>query len=199
MSRLKQKDKKNPGQASNQESPLLKIVIAIIGAAALIIVALINRSTATLPAEFTQTAEARDTLNVSIAQASQASLLVLTPTETSMPLIIPNSTLTPTRTPVASATSPAPSNLFEDTFIDNRNNWYIDTSASFIAGGKYKIEVSCPTDYVSFYCGTYIKIPFAFPRDFHIEMDVTVLESSSDANIAIGFQVRRRNFDQYYI
>ena len=199
MSRRTQKDKKNPSQASNQESPLLKVVIAIIGASALIIVALINRSTATLPAEFTQTAEARRTLDAIIAQASQAFLLVLTPTETSLPLIILDSTLTPTWTPVASTTAPAPSTIFEDTFIDNRNNWYIDTSASLIAGGKYKIAVSCPTDYVSFYCGTYIKIPFALPKDFHMEMDITVLESSSDANIAIGFQVRRRNLDQYYI
>jgi hypothetical protein len=77
--------------------------------------------------------------------------------------------------------------------------WYIDTSASLIAAGKYTFEVNCPTENDSFYCGTYLKIPFVFPRDFRMEMDVTVLQSSSDANIVIGFQVRRRNLDQYYV
>jgi len=199
MSRSKQKKENNPNQASNQESPFLKVVIAIIGATALIIVALINRSTATLPAEFTQTAEARHTLNAMTSQASQASLITLAPTETSIPLHISSPITTSTWTPDASTATSAPTIIFEDSFIDNSNNWYIDNSTSYIAAGKYTIDVSCPNNYDSFYCGTYIKIPFTFPKDFRMEMDVTVLESSSDANIAIGFQVRRRNYDQYYI
>lgn len=194
MSRRKQKEKKDSSQPSNQESPLLKIAIAIIGAMALIIVALINRSTATLPAEFTQTAEARHTSNAITSQVSTTVLI-----KTSTPDTIPSQAATSTWTPNTHSVTPTSTVIFEDTFIDNHNNWHIDTSSSYIAAGKYVIDVSCPDEHDSFYCGTSIKIPFTFPKDFHIEMDITILNSSPNANVAIGFQLRRKSTDYYYI
>ncbi len=123
------------------------------------------------------------------------------PTEASVVTAQTDSILLPTSTwtPIPSLTPPAATTIFEDAFIDNRNNWYIASAFPHIAAGKYTYKVICPTEYASFYCGTYIKIPFTFPKNFRIEMDTMVLESSPEAKIAFGFQLRRNNVDHYYI
>lgn len=92
-----------------------------------------------------------------------------------------------------------PKILFEDTFVDNHNDWYVASVYSNVVGGKYTHKVTCPTDYGSYYCGTYLEIPFALPKNFQLEIDVTILESSANADVAIGFQLRRKDQDHYYI
>ena len=106
MSKGNRSRNQKAGQANSSDSPLLKIAIAVIGALALIIVALINRSTATLPAEFTQTAEARHT---AVALTTFAS--VLQPTNTFVPSFTIPSTSAPISmvTETAAAASPIPS------------------------------------------------------------------------------------------
>lgn len=106
---------------------------------------------------------------------------------------------TTTWTPIPSLTAPAATTIFEDTFIDNRNQWAVESSSSYIVAGKYTINVDCPASYDSFYCGTYIRIPFAFPKNFRMEIDTAILESSSEADIALGFQARRNGSNHYYI
>lgn len=119
-----------------------------------------------------------------------------TPTDTPLlplQIIAPTSTFTPTSTPPSSTT------IFEDTFIDNRNSWFVTSDTPFIGAGKYNFGVGCPANYDSYFCGTYVNVPFEFPRNFHIEVDLKVLKPSADAQIALGFQIRRNDNNHYYI
>lgn len=93
----KQTPDPRPLKTDNSESPLIKIAIAFIGALALIVVALINQSTAVIPIEATQTAEARLT---AIVMASQVYLNQITGTP--VPSVTPSMTPTETGTPTPS-------------------------------------------------------------------------------------------------
>ncbi len=116
-----------------------------------------------------------------------------TPTQAIVPTNTPTPTYTPTPTSLSSAT------LFEDTFIDNRNNWFVTSDYPYIGAGKYNFSVGCPASYDSYFCGTYVNIPFEFPKNFLIEIDLKVLNLSTDAQFALGFQVRRNDKNLYYI
>jgi hypothetical protein len=134
------------------------------------------------------------------------------PTQTSIPSFSPStfteipisaSTYVPssiaTSTLTSSPTPPVAVTIFEDDFIDNRNNWYVESVFPNISGGKYTHKLSCPSSYVTFYCEAYvIEVPFTFPRNFQMEIETTILESSPDAHIAIGFQLRRNDNRNYY-
>ena len=161
------------------------VIIATIGS---ILVALINIAGNFLVRQteihFTQTAAAR-TDPISVLTHAPASVT------------LPNTQTQITDTSLAQ--KPESKMLFEDTFIDNRNNWYVASIYPNIAGGKYTHKVTCPADYGSYYCGTYLEIPFTPPKNFREEIDITILESSVNANIAVGFQLRRNNQDHYYI
>jgi hypothetical protein len=103
--------------------------------------------------------------------------------------------------PSASPTPPLGSTLFEDTFIDNRNKWYTDHSYQ-IVGGKYKMSVSCPNSSDPSAppgCGTYLRMPYTFPKNFRLEIDTTVVDSSAGASVVIGLQVRRNEDDFYRV
>jgi len=123
------------------------------------------------------------------------------PTESSIVAVQTDDILLPTSTwtPIPSFTPLVTTTIFEDTFIDNRNNWDIGSGFPNIAAGKYKYKSDCPSSYSEFFCGTYIRVPFTFPKNFHMGIDFTILDSSPDAKIALGFQVRRRNSNLYYI
>ncbi len=89
-------------QVRTSESPLLKIGLAVIAATAVIIVALIDRNTAAIPAQFTQTAEA---FHTSVALTAQASLTSIA--------ILPTSSFTQTQivsltTPIETLIPPSP-------------------------------------------------------------------------------------------
>ena len=111
-----------PTQSSNVEKWLPTVIVAVISTMGLIIVALINRSTALKPLEFTQTAQA---LHPPISMTTQAYLpdLAVTPTPTSIPSIIP--TITPTSTPdIISTTIPSPTLTVEDQLVQLIDNYY---------------------------------------------------------------------------
>lgn len=114
-------------------------------------------------------------------------------TATYLPHSTEISTPTPSLTPFTANT------LYEDTFIDNQNNWYVESVFPNITGGKYTHKLSCPSNYGTFYCEAYvIKIPYTFPKNFRMEIDTTILQSSINAHIAIGFQIRRNDDANYY-
>jgi hypothetical protein len=111
------------------------------------------------------------------------------PTDSSQ---LPTSTWTPSP---SSVPSPRDVILFEEAFVDNQNGWYIASANPNITGGKYTHKVTCPADYVSYYCATYLMVPFSFPKNFKLEIDTTILESSVNADVGIGFQLRRNSLD----
>ena len=198
----KPKETQNQASSGNKWSTFVPIIASLIAALGYIVVAFIQRSTALTPLAFTQTAEFFQT---SVAMTAQVSLTsnAGVPTFSFTPTAILFDTLTPTLalTPTVSPTAQTKRILFEEDFIDNRNNWITGTGSAYIAAGKYTYSVDCPTTYSSHYCGTYLHIPFTLPKDFHLEIDTTVSEFSENANFAIGFQFRRNpgNSDHYYI
>ncbi len=129
-----------------------------------------------------------------------------TPTSISVPTFvetaIPTGGVFPTlaQTPSSSLT---PANiggkLFEETFTNNRNGWFVDSENSSITAGTYKHTVSCPLETTESYCELYLEVPYTFPKNFRIDMDATVIETSTGSDIALGFQVRRKTKDHYYV
>lgn len=101
--------------------------------------------------------------------------------------------------PILSPTPPTATIIFEDTFVDNLKNWVISSSYPYIGAGKYNFLVECPANYSADFCGTHVKVPFVFPANFHMEIDLTVLESSTNAKVGLGFQVRKNKDNLYYI
>ena len=107
---------------------------------------------------------------------------------------LPTATMPPatsTQTPVPSPLPTQISANFGETFDDNRNGWYTDSTLVTIEAGKYIVRLECPSAHVSPHCGTFIKIPFTFPQDFRMEIEATIVKSTSGAEVLIGFQVRR--------
>lgn len=201
MSKRRQANRQQ-SQSGGAEKWLPTVIVAVISTIGLIIVALINRSTAITtalkPIEFTQTAEARHT-----AAAMKTQTVITASTLATIQAAPENSTTTPTVSEALTLpSSPTPfmaETIFEDSFIDNRNNWYIDSAFPNITGGKYAHKLSCPSNYVTFYCEAYVlEIPFTFPRNFQMDIETTVLETSPDAHIAIGFQLRRNDNSNFY-
>lgn len=125
-------------------------------------------------------------------------LMDLDDSPTPTPTITATYTFTSTSTHTPTPTSKSLATIFEDTFIDNQNFWFVN-SDTYIGAGKYSFEVGCPANYLTYYCGTYVNVPFDFPKDFQMEIDIEVPESSNDANIALGFQIRRNDKNHYYI
>ncbi len=172
-----------------KKKPLsVSIVVVIIATIGSILVAVINIAGNLFMKQteirFTQTAAAN---TVSATNPIQTLTSVISPD-------LPTQTLSPTLSQL-----PESKVLFEDSFVDNRNDWYVASAYPNIVGGKYTHKIICPADYGSYYCGTYLEIPFAFPKNFRGEIDATILESSSSADVGIGFQFRRNNQDHYYI
>jgi hypothetical protein len=106
----------------------------------------------------------------------------------------PTTTLTSIPSPIPAKAS----TTFGDAFDDNRNNWYTDPTLAEIVDGKYSHKVDCPNSNVSPDCGRFIKMPFTFPRNFRMEIDTTLVKSSTGASVTVAFEVRR-GAEYYYI
>jgi hypothetical protein len=106
--------------------------------------------------------------------------------------------MTDTPSPTGTPTVPPPLVLFEDTFVDNRNDWLLSNNVFRIEYGKLISSFSC-TSQTTEYCGGYLRIPFSFPKNFRLQVDVTAVELRSNAKMGIGFQVRRNGDDFYYL
>lgn len=89
--------------------------------------------------------------------------------------------------------------LFQETFSDNQNNWHTDATLVTIVAGKYSHRMDCPDSKVSLSCGKFIKMPFTFPKNFRMEMDATLTKFSTGANVIVAFQVRRSDFEYYFV
>lgn len=121
--------------------------------------------------------------------------------ETETATVTPTDSLlapTSTQTFIPSPISKEASTTFGDTFDDNRNNWHTDPAITEIVAGKYSHKLDCPASNVSPECGTFIKMPFTFPRNFHMEIDATLVKASTDASVRVAFEVRR-SAEYYYI
>lgn len=173
--------KRQPKSEGNNSN--VQIVVAIIGVIGAIIVALFS-----FP-PFQRLFE-NNTTPTNITTSTPVG------TVTSTGLVPPTSalTVTPASTPL-----PIGRTLFRDEFIDNKNKWYVKGDDAKIIAGKYTHKMSCPSDYASNYCGVYLDVPYSPPKNFRIEIDVAVLEASTDADVAIGFQLRRSGRDHYYL
>jgi len=117
--------------------------------------------------------------------------------ETETVTVVPTGVI-PMPTAMPSLAHADASTIFEEPFIDNRNNWHTDSTLITIAAGKYNHKIDCPNSNVSPHCGTFIKMPFIFPRNFRLEIDATIIESSTGAGVMVAFEVRR-NAEYYYV
>jgi len=174
--------KRQPKAEGNNAN--VQIIVAIIGVIGAIIVALFS-----FP-PFQRLFENNAT-PTNITTSTPAG--TVTPTGL-IPSTPPALTVTPSFTPL-----PIGKTLFRDEFIDNKNKWYVKGDEAKIIAGKYTHQSSCPPDYASNYCGFYLDVPYSSPKNFRVEIDVAVLESSADADVAIGFQLRRSGRDHYYL
>jgi hypothetical protein len=172
--------KKQPKAEGNNAN--VQIIVAIIGVIGAIIVALFS---------FPPFQRLFDPTPTNITTSTPAG------TVTSTGLVPP----TPSALTVTPASTPLPIGriLFRDEFIDNKNKWYVKGDEAKIIAGKYTHKISCPSDYASNYCGVYVDVPYSPPKNFRIEIDVAILETSTDADVAIGFQLRRSGRDHYYL
>ena len=123
---------------------------------------------------------------------------ILSPTATVTDPAPTAAVMTDTPSPSETPTAIPPLVLFEDTFVDNRHEWQLEDSNFRIEYGKLISSVICPF-IAADYCGSYLYIPFNFPKDFRLELDVTAVDLLPDTKIGIGFQVRRNEDDFYYI
>lgn len=106
---------------------------------------------------------------------------------------------TDTVTPVPAPTLPEGPMTFDEPFIDNRNNWYTNPTLVEVFAGVYNHVLDCPAAGYSTHCGNFIKIPFAFPRSFRMQMETTITSASTDAGVMVGFQLRRSDDSYYYV
>lgn len=166
-----------------------------------ITVAIITATGAVLVAAITITGEFLLNRTELHATETAASILASNTASIQAPIVeSPSPPQEPTQTQTDTPVLPPGSDLlFEDNFIDNRNGWYTASANPNITGGKYTHKATCPADYVSYYCGTYLMVPFSFPKNFKLEIDATILESSVNGDVGIGFQLRRNGLDHYYI
>ena len=93
--------------------------------------------------------------------------------------------------------------LYEDTFLDNHNDWLVQENAqgkSYFLGGQYIHKLSCSgADSEEFYfCSTIIRIPAFTGKNYRIEFDSSI-EPSSPADVAgVGIIVRQTDNANYY-
>jgi hypothetical protein len=117
----------------------------------------------------------------------------------------PNQVLTRSRTPtftptpLVSVAAAGDALIFEDTFIDNRNNWYTESPRVHVLAGTYTQAIDCPDSSPAAHCGNFIEIPFTFPGSFRMEIETTITRSSEGADVRVGFQVRRSDEGYYYV
>lgn len=105
----------------------------------------------------------------------------------------------PTSTPPPSPTAAEVATSFEEPFDDNRNQWREEPNLLTVAEGKYVHQIDCPDTHVSPQCGTFIRMPFTFPRSFRMEIDATLVDASAGAGLLVAFQVRRSDVHYYFI
>ncbi len=185
----------NPQQAKNWQWWVEKVIVPIL--LAMIPGYFLLLSTGVIDNPFKRQATPTVTPTMLINGSDMPDLADISTSPISTQTITPTNIVTPTYTPTS--TSLSSTILFEDAFIDDRNNWFTTSGYPYIGAGKYNFSVGCPASYDSFFCGTYVNIPFEFPKDFHIEVDLKILQPSDDAQIALGFQVRRNDKNLYYI
>lgn len=131
-----------------------------------------------------------------------------------MPPLDPTSTVRPSAvagitSPAAVSTEPVTSipsptitvgpTSFEESFLDNRNNWYTNPTLVDIISGTYKQFLECPASSDSARCGYFIQIPFSFPPSFRMQMETTITSASAGASVMVGFQLRRSDDGYYYV
>jgi WD40 repeat protein len=136
----RRKQTKRPSEPREEQKPSVAVLIAMIGAAAVIIGALVNYmasvKAASIPVEATQTA---NVLHTSVALTASASLIQ--PTNTFTSLVTPSPTSTPTQvSPIAetnAATSPTPTSTTNATGL---------TLIRTIQGAKLGIAAAISSD-----------------------------------------------------
>lgn len=185
----------NPPQAKNWQWWVEKVIVPIL--LAMIPGYFLLLSTGVIKISPNSDATPTATATIFINGSDTPTLADISTSPTPTQTITTTNILTPTYTPTL--TSLSSTILFEDTFIDDRNNWFTTSGYPYIGAGKYNFSVGCPASYDSYYCGTYVNVPFEFPKDFQMEVDLKILKPSDGAQIALGFQVRRTDKNHYYI
>ena len=178
-------------------SAFVLLLVAIVSLIGVIIKSETDKAIARLPIESTLTAEARLTEFVLSSNMTQSAIA---PSATLTPVSISTETLTPI--PTATISDNTSNVLLQDDFIDNRNGWLLQheqSIESIIIGGKYKLTVSCPSNYESFYCGNYFLVPNLYAKDLQFELDAIIKNLSPDAEVIIAFQIRRNDGNYYTV
>jgi hypothetical protein len=176
----RKQSKRQPKSEGNNSN--VQIIVALIGVIGAIIVGLFS-----FP-PFQRLFENNPT-PTNVTTSTPAESVTVTPTGV---VLQPTPALTVTPLPVGRT-------LFRDEFADNKSKWYVKGDEAKIIAGKYTHKVNCPSDNESNYCGFYFDMPYSPPRNFRMEIDVAIVESSAGADVAIGFQLRRIGRDHYYL
>ena len=183
-------------------SAFVLFLVAIVSLIGIMIKSETDKAIARMPIDATSTAEARLTEIADFSRMTQsANFPPVTwspsPTETKTPTLPPSSTTTATDFPPSTL-------LLQDDFIDNRNDWHIQKNQrgieSNIIGGKYIHSISCPAAYFTLYCEYSIVVPnlLSRPKDLQFELDATIKNLSSNAEVIIVFQFRKDYSNRYY-
>lgn len=120
--------------------------------------------------------------------------------------ISPSATSTPD-TPIPTFTAAkadfVQNKLWQDEFIDNRNDWLLldeQFIKSYIIDGIFRYAITCPKDFAGSYCGQYSIVRNLLSKDLEFELDATVTNiSPRDAEVLISFLFRDKNTNNYYV
>jgi hypothetical protein len=127
------------------------------------------------------------------------SIPTASPTSTVMPTITP----APTITPIPS--TPTPSFLFQDDFLNNENGWNLPVSSSFysysanakIFGGKLQYGLSCSSTY-AYLCESWLQVPYVTAKNFDMTFESKMTSLANDAALNIGIKFRS-NANGFYL
>ncbi len=192
--------KPTTNKSDETKNVILQIVTALISLFGTVVTAYFGlqgiKMQIELPLNATKTAE---------AQLTKSFIPTATPTSVINPILATNTpflkaTLSPSPSPTVVTITPIPEIIFQDDFLNNKNNW-LTSNDSFVTikilKGQYLHSINCPISYQAYYCGSYIYIPVDPQENFTLSFDYFLEDKDSDTDVMVSVQFRRSD-KQFY-